>query len=434
MLLIFVQKTTSRLNYAVNLVLRDIIQTTFRITTNQEEFEAFEGPKFAYQTHSVDDEFLVQSHPLLFENGIVEQELTAFDWEGTKAFFSCSKRADFEFDVFAASFYFTVRYEEYLPHKRDEYNRFEAEQSVANQHNLLKKPVVNIWCEKFWDSLKKRFPELSRSARKYEFITTIDIDNAYLYGEKGFVRSIAGYLNDVLSFNVKSILKRTMVLLGKAKDPYDTYEYQLDIIQKYKAKFIYFLLLGDYGKNDKNVPISNMRLQALIRHLADYAQVGVHPSYGARTSFAQLEKEVVRLSPILKKEITQSRQHFLQLQFPDTYRNLIDLDILNDYTMGYASHYGFRSGLCTPYYFYDLDLEIETSLLIHPFAVMDSTLQYYMGVDPEVALEHLKGLVDEVKKVNGTFISTWHNESLNNEGIWKGWRSVFEKLIVYGEK
>ncbi|MFT6717534.1 MAG: hypothetical protein ACJA0Q_002191, partial [Saprospiraceae bacterium] len=177
---------------------------------------------------------------------------------------------------------------------------------------------------------------------------------------------------------------------------------------------------------------SNKRLQTLIRHLADYAEVGLHPSYGARTSFSQLEKEIFRLSPILKKEITQSRQHFLQLQFPKTYRNLIDLDVLNDYTMGYASHYGFRSGICTPYFFYDLDLEIETNLTIHSFAVMDSTLQYYMGVKPADALEHYKKLVDEVKKVNGTFISTWHNDSLSDEGIWKGWKDVFEKLIAYG--
>ena len=434
MLLIFVKKTTSRLNYAFNLVLRDVIQTEYTITTNKEEFELYEGPKFAYYPHSLYKEYFVQSHTLLFENGIIEQEMLAFDWEDGKAFFSCSKRADFSFDVFAASFYFAARYEEYLPHKRDEHNRFEAEQSVATLHGLLKKPVVNQWCEAFWISLKTEFPDLVRKKREFKFLTTVDIDNAYLYGEKGFVRSIAGYLNDVISFNFKSIKKRTFVLLGNVKDPYDTYDFQLSIIQKYKAKFIYFLLLGDYGTNDKNIPFSNRRLQALIRHLADYAQVGLHPSYGARTSFLQLEKEVFRLSPILKKEITQSRQHFLQLQFPDTYRNLIDLDILNDYTMGYASHYGFRSGMCTPYYFYDLDLEIETSLTIHPFAVMDSTLQFYMGVKPEKALGHFKMMVDEVKKVNGTFISIWHNDSLNDKGIWKGWRSVFEKLIEYGTK
>jgi len=434
MLLIFVKKTTSRLNYAFNLVLRDVIQISFKVTTSPEEFDTYEGPKFAYYSHSFEQEYFVQSHTLLFENGIIEQDVVAFDWEDTKAFFSSSKRANFAFDVFAAAFYFAVRYEEYLPHKRDGYNRYEAEQSIATKEGLLKKPIVNIWCERFWDSIKLAFPELERNKRDFELITTLDIDNAYYYGKKGFVRSIAGYLVDVLSFKGESIVERTKVLLGKTKDPYDTYDYQLKIQQKNKAKFIYFILLGDYGPNDKNIPFSNRRLKALIRHLADYAQVGIHPSYGARNSFSQLEKEVFRLSPILKKEITQSRQHFLQLQFPETYRNLIDLDIVHDYTMGYASLSGFRSGMCTSYYFYDLDLEIETSLLIHPFAVMDSTLQFYLGVKPEQAIVHLKLMVDEVKKVNGTFISVWHNDSLNEKGIWKGWRYVFEELIVYGKQ
>lgn len=433
MLLVFVKKTTSRLSYALNLVLRDVIQTEFTVTTSKESFEGYDGPKISYHPHSLDQEYFVQSHDLLFENGIIEQEMNSVDWEGVKAFFSCSKRANFPFDVFAASFFFAVRYEEYLPHKRDEHGRFEAEQSIATKESLLKKPVVNIWCEKFWESLVLTFPELKRDQRNFKFVTTVDIDNAFLYREKGFVRSVAGYFSDLLSFNFKKLIDRTSVLLGKSKDPYDTYDYQLKIIQREKANFIYFLLLGDYGTNDKNIPYSNKKLQSLIRHLSDYAQVGIHPSYGARTSFSQLEKEVFRLKPILKKEITQSRQHFLQLQFPETYRNLIDIGITHDYTMGYASHSGFRSGLCTPSYFYDLDLEIETSLLVHPFAVMDSTLQYYMGLNPSQAIQHLKSMVDEVKKVNGVFISIWHNDSLNNMGVWKGWREVFEQLVRYGK-
>ncbi len=434
MLLIFVNKATSRLRYAFNLVLRDIIQTEYRLTLNEKEFESHCGPKFSYYAHSLDKEFFLQSHPLLFENGIIEQEAVAFDWQEEKAFFSCSKRSDLEFDVFAASFYFAVRYEEYLPHKRDHYNRFEAAQSVLNTEGLLGKPIVNIWCEYFWTTLLNRFPDLTRKERSFEMVTTIDVDNAYLYGEKGFVRSLAGYFQDLLSFDFKSLIDRTKVLSGMQQDPYDTYDFQLSTLTKHQASFIYFILLGDYGMNDKNIPFSNARLKALIRHLGDYAQVGIHPSYGAAASYPQLEKEVHRLTPILKKEITQSRQHFLQLKFPDTYRNLIDLDVLNDYTMGYATHSGFRAGLCTPYFFYDLDLEIETNLMIHPFAVMDSTLQHYMSYTPAEALSHMQEMIKEVQKVKGVFISIWHNDSLNDKDTWKGWRNIFEQLVAQQTK
>ena len=102
--------------------------------------------------------------------------------------------------------------------------------------------------------------------------------------------------------------------------------------------------------------------------------------------------------------------------------------------MGYASNYGFRAGTCTPFYFYDLDLEVETNLRVHPFAIMEGTLKYYMGIGPEHAMPHYRRLIDEVKMVNGNFISLWHNDSLNDYKHWKGWKSVFEEMIEYGQE
>jgi len=72
----------------------------------------------------------------------------------------------------------------------------------------------------------------------------------------------------------------------------------------------------------------------------------------------------------------------LRLNLPDTYRNLIDEDITDDYSMGYAALPGFRAGICSPYNFYDLDIEVETKLRVHPFMVMDGTLKDYMKLTP----------------------------------------------------
>lgn len=100
--------------------------------------------------------------------------------------------------------------------------------------------------------------------------------------------------------------------------------------------------------------------------------------------------------------------------------------------MGYASLPGFRAGTCTPFPFYDLTSEKETSLRIFPFQVMDGTLNQYMKLSPDEALEECKKLIDEVKKVNGTFISLWHNESLSEMREWKQWRNVYYKLLEAG--
>src|SRR3972149_4750237 len=112
--------------------------------------------------------------------------------------------------------------------------------------------------------------------------------------------------------------------------------------------------------------------------------------------------------------IKNSRQHFLKLTLPETYRNLIDLDITDDYTMGFASQVGFRASICNSFNFYDLDMELETNLKIHPFAVMEGTLKNNMNIHRDDALQKIKQLIDEVKTVNGQFISLWHNDTLSN--------------------
>jgi hypothetical protein len=241
-------------------------------------------------------------------------------------------------------------------------------------------------------------------------------------------------LKSILKFDFHEIVERTKVILRLQKDPYDTYDFQLDVLKKYKFRSIYFFLLGDYGVNDKNLPIESKRFQALIKRIGDYAYVGIHPSYGSNKSSEQLKKEVGRLSKVLHRDVTLSRQHFLKLTLPETYRNLIDLDITDDYTMGYASQIGFRASICTPFNFYDLDMDIETKLKIHPFAVMEGTLKYAMKVQPEEAFKKIKPLIDEAKAVNGVFVSLFHNDSLNNEKLWLGWRAVYEEMVEYAVK
>ena len=67
--------------------------------------------------------------------------------------------------------------------------------------------------------------------------------------------------------------------------------------------------------------------------ISDHSKIGIHPSFASNTSFNKLEKEVGRLSKIINREIWRSRQHFLKVNLPETYRNLIELDITDDFTM-----------------------------------------------------------------------------------------------------
>lgn len=70
--------------------------------------------------------------------------------------------------------------------------------------------------------------------------------------------------------------------------------------------------------------------------------------------------------------------------------------------------------------------------MIYPFQILDGTFTHYLNLSPEKALEEIKSMMMEVKKVGGTFISVWHNETVNDLGIWKGYQKVFEEMNKLG--
>lgn len=429
MVLIFTTRITSRNKFTFKLILMEILGLDYQITSDPKEFESYSGPKFSYCRQALGEELFFQSTGLLFETGIVVQELQSLSWKGQNVFYPTHKNSALPFDPFAASFLLVSRYEEYLPHIKDKHGRFAAHQSLAYQHNFLDTPVVNQWALEILSILEIRFGKLNRKAPQYSFIPTIDIDNAWAFQHKGFIRAGAGLIADLFNLKFRHFIQRSSVLFRIQQDPYDTYEYQVGLIEKYKLNTVFFFLLGNFATFDRNVPYQNKHMQSLIKFVADIGEIGIHPSYASNSSLSTLQEEVHRLSGILHQEIHNSRQHFLKLNLPQTYHRLIECDITDDYTMGYAELPGFRASIASPFFFYDLDLEVETSLKIHPFAIMDGTLKDYLKIEPEQAAEIIEPLIEKVKAVNGTFISVWHNESFAENERWKGWRRVYEDLI-----
>ena len=143
--------------------------------------------------------------------------------------------------------------------------------------------------------IQHKFPEFKPVNRQFKFLNTIDVDNAFCYLEKGVVRSIAAGFKSLFKLDFDDFKQRIRVLTGRERDPYDTFDYLLNLQKKYGFTSIYFFLLADYGYNDKNIPVSSKKFQILIKSLADYVQVGIHPSWGSNTSYAKLSKEIQRL-------------------------------------------------------------------------------------------------------------------------------------------
>lgn len=429
MLLVYTHKITPRLSYIFKQFFVRILKIKVSFTTDVADFIAFNGPKLTYTFKPLGNELFIKCHDLLYEQGVNDIDINIAKWKDTIAFFNNNLNGIIPFDVFAASFYLLSRYEEYLPYVQDENERYPASESLAYQNKFLDKPVVDIWAMKFLEILKDRFPNYNFEEKRFEVISTIDVANVFAYKQKGIIRNFGGFVKDIFTFRIDRVIGRFLVLLRFRKDPFDTYDEILKTSKSNNIKTIFFFLIGDYTTYDRNISSSNNVFRSLIKSVSDYVDFGLHPSYFTMTNSDKLKKEVQLLESIVNQPIKKSRQHYLRLKLPETYQNLIDLEVTEDHSMGYAKEFGFRASTCTPFYFYDLDFEIQTPLKVFPFAIMDSVLRDQLGLVPAVAKKKISNIKKEVKKVKGTFITVFHNESLSDEGEWKGWKKVYESIF-----
>jgi hypothetical protein len=383
----------------------------------------------SYTKNPLGSEFFVRSSDIMYEQGVNDLEISVAKWEDIHCFFNAGSKSSIPYDIFAASFYLISRYEEYLPHVKDKHGRFTAEKSIAYEYGFLEKPVIDIWAYKFLSIFKEKFPNYPFQKRNFVFISTIDVDNAFAYKYKSFLGSIGGFLNDIYTLRFINFINRFAVLFNIKKDPFNTFDKLLEYKNSYKVETLFFFLIADYTTFDTNVSTSKNKFRLLIKSIVDYAKVGLHPSYFTMQNSLLLKKEKERLEGITNMPTKRSRQHYLRFSLPETYQNLIDLEIEEDYSMGYASHVGFRAGTCTPFYFYDLDFEIQTPLKVFPFALMDTTLNDYMKLTPKQSLGRIRDLKNEVKAVDGLFVTLFHNESLSNHSRWKGWKRLYESML-----
>ena len=433
-MLILVPKITNRLYYIFELLLKEELGIDFRFTTEEERFISYQGAKFHYGSAPLNDEpgLFQQSTKLLFERDIYDQDIKICNFKDNNAIYPVfNDKSLFSFDIFAASFYIISRYEEYLPHVSDQYNRFQPQDSILYKMEVMEKPIINIWAIELGKEIKAKYPEIQLKKKIFKFVPTYDIDAAWAYKNKGIFRTTASILKDILFFDKKELKERWEVLRNKRIDPFDTFDYQIELQKELKLKPLYFILCGDYNTNDKNISIRNKEFQNLIKRLGDYALVGIHPSFSSYLKKDVVKEEISRLSEVLNREVTMSRQHFLRLCLPSTYQILIELDITDDYSMGYASQAGFRAGYADTFQFFDLENDMKTKLNIHPFALMDGTMRDYLDLNVHESYEKAKKLVDEVKNVNGTFILLWHNETLSGEKRWEGWITLYRKILDY---
>jgi len=434
MLLLYSETISPRLQYIVNFFSQELFDQPIECTTDKGEYLLYQGPKLNYSSEElITHEFQIIPVPLLFEKGIRHQHIRCFEVNYHKAFFET--RGHLHFDVFAAAFYLLSRYEEYLPHEKDEYGRYAHHQSLAYREGFLHQPLINIWLQEFRRALQEVFPAMTFRRNQFANMLSYDIDIAYSYLHKGLWRNLGGTLRSVFKGQWSLAVERWQVLTGRKKDPFDCFEW-LDALHLYcrLKPYYFFLVARNPSRYDKNVSTSSRKFRELVEYYASNFNTGIHPSWQSGDDEALLKEEIEWLEVVADKKILASRQHYLRFTLPETFRKLAARGIRKDFSMGYGTINGFRASVCSSFHWYDLEREQISPLVLYPFCFMDANSFYKNRQTPQEAYDELMRLYNSVKKVNGMLITIWHNHLLGSDRNTAGWNEMFEvfmKQTVY---
>lgn len=357
----------------------------------------------------------IPNEGLLRENNI-RRELPRIlgQEDGSKVLFSEDKG----FDLFSAVFFCLTRYEEYIQTKRDKHGRFEAKDSVFRDY--LTVPYLDRWIleleKNLFGSVKKR---------KFLWINTMDVDIAFAYKGRSLQRLLGATIKDFVRGRWDRLSERNKTLTGSQKDPFDTYE----AFHAGQAETnLVFYQAGGKSKFDLSLGAKHQEIGKLFSQLHSNFVIGLHPSYASKDSLQTIEREKGKLESLLGQEVIHSRQHFLRMSLPATYRYLAEAGINYDYSMGFHDAVGFRAGTAYPFRFFDLHANEALKIRLQPSIVMDSALNHYMNMTTEDAKKSLSEVIESMKMTGGFFTSIWHNHSLSEREEWEGWSDVFKSM------
>lgn len=156
----------------------------------------------------------------------------------------------------------------------------------------------------------------------------------------------------------------------------------------------------DYPSNNKG--ILSKTVKAIKTFIDTRLKSKSYKITGIKGIITEMQRYDSIKNPNLSIPETTTDHHYMaELRIPKSYIKLGKLRARNDYSMYYPGHPGFRAGTCTPFFWYDLQMEKKTRLLLHPVVLADIDL--LKNKTTEALLLQMNELISSVKLVNGDF-------------------------------
>lgn len=337
-------------------------------------------------------------------------------------------------DIFASSFFMLTRWEEAVISEKDKHSRFKCEISLAQKHNFSHRAIVNEYVEMLWNMLKYLGCEQKRKLRKFEIIPTHDIDflqlfDTYFNGLKVIGGDILKRGNISMALNsLKSFLGYKF---GKTNDPYDTFDFLMDISEKNNVKSNFYFIAGKKGEADVRYNFISDKVKKTIKNIQQRGHnIGIHGGYSSFDNLEQFQKEINRFRKF-NLEISEGRQHYLRFENPKTWQIWEKSEMKYDSTIGYANGSGFRAGTCYEYSVFDIIERKKLNLIERPLIFME-TVSKTKYPNKDDFTKHCLSLKNTVKKYNGQFVFLWHNSNFNTY-LWEDIQDFYPKIFSQGK-
>jgi len=335
-------------------------------------------------------------------------------------------------DIFASSFFMLTRWEEYVNKNRDSHDRFPAYESLAYKQGFLERPIVNEYIEMLWEMLLLLGQTQKRKKREYRVRPTHDIDKPYKF--PNVLKTITELIGDLVKrrsihaffLNVKAFCNYTI----NNYDPYITYNYLMDLSEKYQLTSHFYILYSQNSKYDGNYRLSKNKMKDIILNIQKRGHhIGIHYSYNSYLERELLWNEKKYLEKQFNIKINSGRNHYLRFRTPDSWQVYNNSGIEIDSTVGFVERIGFRSGTCYNYNTFNVLTSKVLNLKENPLLIMDSSYFVYNqgSISKDEFMAKCFKIVDIVRRYRGELVILWHNSTFFdfNDTI------TYEKLLHY---
>lgn len=181
----------------------------------------------------------------------------------------------------------------------------------------------------------------------------------------------------------------------------------------------WLLYAGRYSIHDPDIV-------DIIRELDDNGwEVGLHGSYESYADRERLHHEKTTLESVLGHEVLGGRQHYLNLEVPETWKYQADADLAYDTSLGSSTTYGFQHG-------YGVQQPFDDEFVAFPLTIMENALP-----DPkrnlEFAWSECKRVLEEAEENSAVMTILWHPNKFH-EREYPNQRTLYQRIIEYAKE